>query len=172
MLPETSRKQFLRFCSAEITPAEFESWICGAADIDGAIGHTAYIDLVSADYRGRDVTGVRELCERLLEEHHPGALNRYRVSRTLQSMLKDDVALLEGLRTLVRLRHDGCDFIPIEFVGFESETDSIPRAKAYHLWEPTALADLLARGTPYRAQIRAASEELLNDLRRRYPDDV
>jgi hypothetical protein len=172
MLTKTIRRQFLQFCNAELAPAEFEAWICAAADVEATIGRTAYLDLISADYGGRDAGAMRELCERLLQEHHPGELKRYRVTRTLESMLREDEALLDGLRKLVRLRHQGCEFIPIEFVGFESETDSIPSPQAYHLWEPAVLADLLARGVPYRAQIRASTEGLLNELRHQYPDDI
>jgi hypothetical protein len=172
MLPKPIRQRFLQFCDAELAPAQFEAWICAAGDVEATIGRTAYLDLMSSDYGGRDAGGMRELCARLLEEHHPGALKRYRVTRTLELMLKDEEDLLVGLRTLVHLRHRGYEFIPIEFVGFESETDSIPSPEAYHLWEPAALADLLARGAPYRAQIKAASEELLNELRRQHPDDV
>jgi hypothetical protein len=171
MLPEPIRKPLLQFCNAELTPKEFEAWVC-TVDVEEHFGRTSYFDLISADYAGRDALAMQNLCRRILDEHHPGAFNRYRVVRILEFMLKDDESLLEGLRRLVQLRHDGCDFIPIEFVGFDSETDSIPSPKAYHLWEPAALANLLARVAPYRRQISDATRELLDDLRQRFPDDV
>ena len=51
-------------------------------------------------------------------------------------MLDDDSAVIPGLRRLVTLRHDGDEFIPIEFVGFDSELDGVPTPNSrYHLWE-------------------------------------
>jgi hypothetical protein len=72
----------------------------------------------------------------------------------------------------VGLYHQGYEFIPIEFVGYESETDSIPGPKTYHLWDPAALARLLSDSVPYQEKIRKNAISLLEDLRRRYPDDV
>ena len=112
MLTDSVRKQLLRFCVGEAEAAAFEAWVCAAPDVEAQIGHGAYVDLISADYRGRDVGGVRELCTNLLELHHPGAVARYRVGTILLSMLGDDSALIAGLRKLVVLRHSGDDFIP------------------------------------------------------------
>ena len=172
MLSESIRRHFLQFCAVELEPLAFEAWICAADGVESQIGHTAYLDLVSADYQGRDVAGMLDLCKALLEQHHPGSLNRYRSIKILESMLKDDAALLAGLRQLVALRHEGCEFIPDEFVGFESETDAIPSPAAYHLWDPAALAELLGRGAPYLKLIKRSTQEFLDDLRRAYPDDV
>jgi hypothetical protein len=172
MLSETSRKNLLQFCDRESSPRSFETWVCGAEDLEREIGHGPYVDLISADYKGRDVSGARELCERLLEQDHPGSLARYRVRRVLRSMLEDESAVIGGLRRLVALRHEGDDCIPIEFVGFESETDHVPTPDRYHLWEASALAELLARTRPYLKQVQQACRELLDDLGHRHRDDV
>jgi hypothetical protein len=172
MLSEEIRKNLLQFCDRETDPRSFETWVCGADDLEAAIGHGPYVDLVSADYQGRDITGARELCEQLLEQHHPGNLARYRVRRILRSMLEDDLAVLVGLRRLVALHHAGDEFIPIEFVGFDSETDGIPTPDRYHQWDATALAELLAGTNPYLKRIQGACRELFDDLARRHPDDV
>jgi len=172
MLSDSTRKQFLRFCAGECEALAFEAWVCAAADLEAEVGHGPHLDLISADYRGRDAHGARDLCEQLLEQHHPGLLRRYRVAAILESMLPDDAALLTGLRRLVVLRNgdDQFEFIPIEFVGFESETDTIPTPDRYHLWDQTFLAAKLASAKPYLATIRNACDELLDDLRKQAPD--
>lgn len=172
MLSDSARKQFLRFCAGESDAAAFEAWVYAAADLEGEVGHGPYLDLISADYGGRDAHGARDLCERLLEQHHPGVVGRYRVAAILKSMLGDDTALLTGLRRLVALRNgdDRFEFIPIEFVGFESENELIPSPDRYHLWDQTLLDEKLASAKPYLAGIRKACEELLDDLRRQAPD--
>lgn len=172
MLPPPIRTPFLQFCNGELAPPEFEAWICAAGEVEPLIGRTEYLDLISADYTGRDLAAKRDLCRRILEQHHPGAFDRYRVTRLLAAMLADDESLLDGLRELVRLRRQGCGFIPIEFVGMESETDAYPAPSSYHLWDPEALARKLTAGLPYRQEIRAAARELLAELRRDHPDDV
>jgi len=100
MLSGSARKQFLRFCAGECEAPAFEAWVCAAADLEAEVGHGPYLDLISADYRGRDTQGARDLCEQLLEQHHPGVLRRYRVAAILRSMLADDAALLTGLLAL------------------------------------------------------------------------
>jgi hypothetical protein len=173
MLSATIREQLLRFCNEELDPQSFEAWVCTASGVESEVGHGTYVDLISADYCGRDAGGVREVCASLLEHHHPGALRRYRVARILESMVQgDDAALLAGLRRLVRLHQQGYDFIPTTFVGLDSETDSIPSPQTHHLWEPSALAERLGRAIPYQRQIRQAAQELLDELQRGHPDDV
>ena len=172
MLSDPARKQFLRFCAGESEAPAFEAWVCGAGDLEAEVGHGPYLDLISADYRGRDAYGARDLCEQLLEQHHPGVLRRYRVAAILRSMLADDAALVTGLRSLVALRHGDhqFEFIPIEFVGFDSENETIPTPDRYHLWDQTFLVEKLASAKPYLAALRNACEELLDDLRKQAPD--
>jgi hypothetical protein len=172
MLSEAVRKSFLRFCDGETDPMSFETWVCATQGLEGEIGHGPYLDLISADYRGRDIEGVRDQCARLLEQHHPGSLARYRVRRILSSMLDEESAVIPGLRRLVTLRHDSDEFIPIEFVGFDSELDGVPTPDRYHLWDAAALAARLAMTGPYLKQVQQACRELLDDLGQRHPDDV
>jgi hypothetical protein len=172
VLTDSVRKHLLRFCVGESDGAAFEAWVCAAPDVEAQIGHGAYLDLIVADYRGRDLGGARQLCATLLEQHHPGALARYRVGTILQSMLADDSALLTGLRKLVVLRHSGDEFIPIAFVGFDSETDTIPTPDHYGLWDPTFLAEKLTAAQRYFPTIRRACEELLAELRTLSPHDL
>jgi hypothetical protein len=87
-------------------------------------------------------------------------------------MLDDDAAVIPGLRRLVTLRHDGDEFIPIEFVGFDSELDGVPTPDRYHLWDASALAERLATTGPYLKHVQQACRELLDDLGQRYPDEI
>ena len=98
MLSEAVRNGFLQFCDRETDPRSFETWVCAAQGLEGEIGHGPYVDLISADYRGRDIEGARDWCATLLEQHHPGSLARYRVRRIVRSMLDDDSAVIPGLR--------------------------------------------------------------------------
>jgi hypothetical protein len=171
-LSDSSTSRFLRFCAGDDGPRTFEDWVYAAPDLEAEIGPGPHLDLIAADYRGRDVSSARDLCGRLLEERHPGLLARYRVATILESTLADDGALLSGLRRLIALRHDEAhtDLIPIEFVAFDSETDGMPTPDRYHLWESSLLAAKLAAAKPYLAMIRRASEALLADLRKQLPD--
>jgi|KBSMisStaDraftv2_1062788.scaffolds.fasta_scaffold345805_3 hypothetical protein len=172
MLSESARRHFLQFCNGEIDAATFEAWVCADDELEGQIGHGPHLDLISADYRGREAVATRERCAALLEQHHPGNLNRYRIRTILQSMLDDPATVIPGLRKLVSLRHGGNDDIPIEFVGFDSELDGVPSPEHYHLWEPAFLTEILGRTRPHLRSIRRSCEELLDRLRREYPDDV
>jgi hypothetical protein len=61
MLSDETRRQFLRFCNGDSDPEAFELWVCAAAELEGEIGHGPHLDLISADYRGRDAGGARDL---------------------------------------------------------------------------------------------------------------
>jgi hypothetical protein len=172
MLTEPTRRQFLQFCNGEIDADTFEAWACSDDELESQIGHGAHLDLISADYRGREAAAVRERCAALLEQHHPGDLARYSIRSILKSMLHDRTAVIPGLRKLVRLRHDGNEDIPIEFVGFDSELDDVPSPEHYHLWESAFLTELIGRKEPYLRLIQQSCAELLDDLQRGHPDDV
>lgn len=172
MLTEPTRRRFLQFCNGEIDAATFEAWVCADDELESQIGHGAHLDLMTADYRGREVAAARERCAALLEQHHPGNLARYRVRSILRRMVDDRAAIIPGLRELVGLRHDGNGDIPIEFVGFDSELDGVPSPERYHLWEPAFLAEILSRTEPYLRSIQQSCAELLHRLRQDHPDDV
>ncbi|HEY7373928.1 MAG TPA: hypothetical protein VIF57_17340 [Polyangia bacterium] len=172
MLTESTRRKFLQFCNGEIDAERFEAWVCADEELESQLGHGAHLDLIAADYRGRDAAATRDRCAALLEQHHPGNLVRYRIRSILQRMLDDQGAVIPGLRELVRLRHDGNEDIPIEFVGFDSDLDGLPSPEHYHLWDPAFLAEIRGRNEPYLRSILRSCRELLGRLRRGHPDDV
>jgi len=172
MLSEETRRSLLSFCTGETDALAFEAWVNTHDEVEGQIGHGMYLELISADYRGRDVAAVRDLCARLLDQHHPGNLRRYRIRSIVRGMIEDPLAVVPGLQGLVRLWHEGCDDVPIEFVGFDSEMDGVPTPEHYHRWEQAFLAELLVRKAPYVKSIQQVCEELLHDLKQRFPDDV
>src|SRR6185295_9681526 len=92
MLTQSARRQFLRFCNSEIDAEMFEAWVCADDELESQIGHGAHLDLITADYRGREAAAARERCAALLEQHHPGNLARYRIRSILQGMLGDRAA--------------------------------------------------------------------------------
>lgn len=172
MLTQRTRRQFLQFCDGQIDAEAFEAWVCADEDLESQIGHGAQLDLITADYRGREAVAARERCAALLEQHHPGNLRRYRIGVILRNMVEDRTAVIPGLRKLICLRQDDEADTPIEFVGFHSELDDVPSPKQYHLWEPTFLSEILRRKEPHIASVQRLCAEVLERQRRQYSDDV
>ena len=86
---------------------------------------------------------VRELCDRLLS----GELNVW-----------------DGCRLLANRHRDGHEWIPIAFMGFDSELDGLPHPATHHLWDAAALERKL-RGFPrYRDVILGRVRELRDSL--------
>lgn len=150
----------------------FETSVCADEELENQIGHGAHLDLIAADYGGREAGADRDRCAALLEQHHPGNLVRYRIRSILQRMLHEEAAVISGLRELVRLRNEGNEDIPIEFIGFDSELDGVPSPEKYHLWEAAFLAGILRRKEAYLPSIQRSCGELLRRLQREHPDDV
>jgi hypothetical protein len=103
VLTESTRRQLLQFCNCETEAKTFEAWVCADEELERQIGRGPHLDLIAADYRGREAVAARDLCAALLEQHHPGNLARYRIRSILQKMLHDQAAVIPGLRELVRL---------------------------------------------------------------------
>src|SRR6185369_14869772 len=95
---------------------------------------------------------------------HQKAFERYRVERIASRMLSGQLDLLTGLRELVALHHSGYSFIPIVFVGLESETDTVPEQAQYSQWQPTAVARQLERLSWYQPSILKELHTLLEEL--------
>jgi hypothetical protein len=54
MLSEATRRQLLKFCSGELDASTFEAWVCADEELENQIGHGPHLDLIAADYRGRE----------------------------------------------------------------------------------------------------------------------
>jgi hypothetical protein len=84
--------------------------------------------------------------------------------RVLSAMINGSLDVHAGCRELVALRNRGCEFIPIDFVGFDSELDLVPPPAVQPLWERSALDEAMKGFDAYRAVILSSVKELLGQL--------
>jgi hypothetical protein len=165
MLSEDIQRHLLAFVIEELSGAEFESWLYASGELEESLSPDDYLALLAADFRTPE--GVREAqatSERLLETFDPWCVARARVILTLRGMLNGSVNLLVGLRELAHMHYAGYAFIPVEFAGYESETDTVPEPSQYGSWEPHALEHALQPLYLYREGILQATGELLRTL--------
>jgi hypothetical protein len=94
--------------------------------------------------------------------------DKEKVCKILRQMINGSLDLVSGCRDLTHLHHKGFDFIPIRFVGFDSELDSIPLPEQYHLWNPEALEKYLRKVEPYQDDIIQISKEILTKLEQEF----
>jgi hypothetical protein len=120
----------------------FEQWVYESALAQRVLGPDAYFALAALDYRGRfAVHDTRALIERLYAERRPGALPIDRARRVAREFLDGHRDLWSTSATLATIwRTDGEEWVPIEFVGIDSELDSIPPPGARAVWDAGALA--------------------------------
>jgi hypothetical protein len=164
-LSEEARNRLLAFTCEVIPVPEFESWLYGSADLASALSPESYLELISANFRSPDgIRSARSVSEAVLEQALPGSVGRYRAILILRGMLNGTVPLVVGVRQLTHMLHAGCTFIPACFVGFESETDTVPDPSHYHLWEPQALQRSLQSLESYSGVILSAASDLLREL--------
>lgn len=86
------------------------------------------------------------------------------VLRILENLLGGELDLVDACRELTKLYHQGYDFIPIEFVGYDSEMDSIPLTKFRHLWNQQELEKIL-QSNPYKESVLNSAKKLLVQLK-------
>jgi len=165
MLSEDTHRHLLAFAIDELPGAEFEAWLYASSELEESLSPDDYLALLAADFRTPE--GIREAqgtAERLLEAFDPWCVARARVILVLRGMLNGRVNLLVGLRELAHMHHAGYAFIPVEFAGYEGETDTVPEPSQYASWEPQALERALQPLYLYREGILEATGELLRTL--------
>lgn len=84
-----------------------------------------------------------------------------------RGMLDESISLIEGCRSLVRLRADA-EIPPSEtlnvFVGVESETDDYPVGNARSEYAPELLARLDGEASKYLSQVRPVVIEACGEI--------
>ncbi len=149
----------------ELDRHTFVDWICQEARLEPLLGKTLYLDLLSFDYstpQGKFESVV--LVKNFLLSTHREYCQKREVVLILKEMIADKIPLVRGLRQLVKLYHNGYDFIPINFVGYESETDSVPDPKQKHLWNGLAFWRGQRSLRLYRNAILREAKKFLEDL--------
>jgi hypothetical protein len=79
-------------------------------------------------------------------------------------IINDEVDIVSGCRELAMLRHQGHEFIPIIFVGYDSELDYIPLPSEYHLWNKEALKNKLQEMDNYKEAVLNSAKDLLQEM--------
>ena len=164
-LPKDLRVRFARALLGELELDNFEKWIYANSELEKYLDPNTYLELIASDFSSEDGRRhARELIGSILKPD-PQLIGRQEVQQLLRGMLNGSIDLLTGVRELSRLHSGGLDFIPVIFVGFDSETDSIPAPDKYHLWDQDALKEKLKElNDRYREIIIDECRALLSKL--------
>lgn len=153
---------FYKFLWDEFPLIEFEFWLYQSSFVEEMVGRTKYSDLCAFYFQdSRAKEQLQKIIWELCELYNPIEWHKKRVQRVLQQMIDGTLDLVSGCRLLTSMYYSGYDFIPIQFVGFDSELDWIPVPEQYHLWNPEALKTYLRKIDLYRDDIIEASQKLL-----------
>jgi hypothetical protein len=161
--------------AGDLALAAFEQWLYATPGVETALGADAWLALVSLDYDGRFAAHeVRTLVERLYAQRRPGALPADQARRVAREFLADDRDLWSTCATLARLwSQGGEDWVPIDFVGLDSELDAIPAPGIRTRWEPAALQARLSSHASWlegaHEAAREAARRMLEQLDAREP---
>jgi HEAT repeat protein len=92
---------------------------------------------------------------------------RQQVEPMLRGLIDGTVDVVTACHRLTQLYHYGYTWIPIIFVGIDSELDIVPPPDTYHQWNPQALEQKLKEAEPivaaYRARAQTEAQKLLAD---------
>jgi len=165
---------FQQFFYDELTLVEFEQWIYSTEDIGEIIGEDRYLDFISFSYQKPSALAeLKKLVSDTYEQACPSGLVRKRVQRILCGFIDGTFNVVAGCRELTQLYHHGHTWIPIIFVGLDSELDIVPPAETHHLWNQEALAAKLADLEPLISEHgNTAKTEAIRFLAEYFPDEA
>jgi hypothetical protein len=155
-----------RWLAGEIPTSDFEQWVYDTQNLEDSLGVDDYSSLLSFDFRQPNaVHELRQLVLKIYNHHRPGCLAHDRAKRLAEGLISGTVDLLVAVRQLAQLNQEGNKWIPVVFVGIDSELDVVPRVEQYPLWDQQALASKLESLQPliehYRVVAIAAAKEIL-----------
>lgn len=124
---------FLGFYFGEISSSEFSEWVYSSKELEHIIGANRYLEIISFDYDAdqQEQGAIKKIVADIYNDLTSNRLIPDRVSRLVESMLNNDISLRVGCKELADLHDEGNDFIPIEFVGYDSELDSPSKEEFY-----------------------------------------
>jgi hypothetical protein len=97
----------------------------------------------------------------------PAGWLRQQVEPLLRGLIDGTVDVVTACHRLTQLYHYGYTWIPIIFVGLDSELDIVPPSDTYHQWNPQALEQKLKEAEPviaaYRTRAQTEAQKLLDD---------
>jgi hypothetical protein len=155
-----------RWLAGEIPTSDFELWVYDTQDLEDSLGVDDYLSLLSFDFRQpHAVLELRQLVLKIYTHHRPGRLAHDRAKRLAEGLISGAIDLLVAVRHLAQLYWEGNKWVPVVFVGIDSELDVLPRVEQYPLWDEQALASKLESLQPviehYRVLAIAAAKEIL-----------
>jgi hypothetical protein len=151
-----------RYVYGELPWEAFQELLTDSPFLEGLLGKTEYLDLLSFHQGAGSETSFRAEVRDLFERRFPGQLLKIRARHVCEQMLSGSTNLLVGLRELNALRHQpGGEVIPLSFVGLASETDSLPAPSQYDRWDARALEARLSELGRYKPAILDAARAFL-----------
>ncbi len=162
----TTFRHFALFLSGRLSLAEFESWVYKTDGLEGVLGSDRYLRLISFPFKAEQATTqLADLLVQFARDLDAHEFIKQRAIIVLENMLNEKVTLPSGCLQLTHLRNGGGEqIIPIEFVGYESELDTVPEPENYHLWDAQALQRQLQRLDWYKNDILALVRGTLYNL--------
>jgi hypothetical protein len=159
-------QHFAQLMAYDLSLAEFEQWVYSSPYIADVIGYDQYFQLLDVEYRlPSALDEVRRLITQLADQFFPDELEREQVRLVLCAFVQGALNVFNACAELAWRRSHGAEWIPIIFVGIDSELDSAPDPAQYHRWEAAALAARLAEVeqwvTGYHALALAEARSLL-----------
>jgi hypothetical protein len=148
------------------SPLAFEQWAVASTELERVLGPALHLAFVSLDYRQPHAAHeLAKLIEQAYRSRRPGMINRDLARWTARALIDARIDLATACRMFVRIRYDGEDWVPTEFIYIDSEMDEIPQPAQYHLWKPEALTAKLAKEESrvqefHRAALERAREML------------
>ncbi len=163
---------FERTLYGELSGSEFEEWLYQHPGTEAIIGSDFYAALLAFDFHKKAAArSLRELILEIYNRIRPGRLYHDRARRLANGIIDGELDLLECIRGLASLRQQGNEWIPIEFVGIDSELDELPDPGRYYLWDRDALAEKIAESMVVIENHRVVATKAAKRMLRE-PDDT
>jgi len=158
-MDKLTRKALRGFYFGDISPRPFEEWLYKDSVLE-KLFPDEYLTLISLDYkRKEDCWKAKETIRKIYDTRDPELLFKHKTLETVRGMLDETIPLENGCQLLTDWYDEGMTFIPIGFVGYDSEFTDERRRDTF---------DMLAF---YSDEIIEDCKILLNDLKQ-YAEDV
>lgn len=119
------------FCFGDVSQIKFSEWLYDCKDVEETFGKDDYFELIEKNYyKSQEVYEAKELVLKICDKRGIDLRLEYTIN-VLERMLNKYLPLSKGCEILRIFYDEGCDYIPIVFVGYDSELDTPEKEK---LW--------------------------------------
>lgn len=116
-----ARKKFSDFYFGDLTASLFREWLSEKIAKE-AITKEYYTRLLSLNYKNEaDCERAKEIVRRIYDASDTELIFKHKALETAQGMLDSSISLEAGCQILAKMYNNGMTFIPIHFVGYDSE---------------------------------------------------